>query len=267
MKKSSPIVVALLLSNQVEAIPLSQTRTPGVSELVQSQAQAANSNNYSCFGGIERFTNGPSNSFTAFRNSQTASAKWRDPGFPADDSSLWWQGMGREQHPYTPPVGLHWKRPEEMGGRSTGPYGQNPKIWGNLGQPVPNGVDQGELGDTWFLSAASSISEDPERITRIIWNDEYNDKGAFRFYFWIKNGWYGVNVDDRLPSEAKGAYFRPWATRPSTQGAWWMPLLEKAFAKLDQNYDRIIAGWGQEALRTLTGMPVVNIALDPEKQS
>jgi len=24
--------------------------------------------------------------------------------------------------------------------------------------------------------------------------------------------------------------------------AWWMPLLEKAYAKLDQNYDRIIGG-------------------------
>lgn len=45
-----------------------------------------------------------------------------------------------------------------------------------------------------------------------------------------------------------------------------MPLLEKAYAKLDQNYDRIVAGWGQEGLRTLTGMPTTNIALGLDKK-
>lgn len=51
----------------------------------------------------------------------------------------------------------------------------------------------------------------------------------------------------------------PWATNPSKQGAWWMPLLEKAYAKLNQNYDRIIAGSVDEGLRSLTGMPVISI--------
>jgi hypothetical protein len=32
--------------------------------------------------------------------------------------------------------------------------------------------------------------------------------------------------------------------------------MEKAYAKLDVNYERIIAGMGYEGLRTLTGMPV-----------
>lgn len=34
-----------------------------------------------------------------------------------------------------------------------------------------------------------------------------------------------------------------------------MPLLEKAYAKFDQNYERIIAGSGAEGLRSLTAMP------------
>lgn len=38
-----------------------------------------------------------------------------------------------------------------------------------------------------------------------------------------------------------------------------MPLLEKAYAKLDQNYERIIAGFGIEGLRTLTGKPTTQI--------
>ena len=39
-------------------------------------------------------------------------------------------------------------------------------------------------------------------------------------------------------------------------------MLEKAFAKLNQNYDRIIAGNGAEGLRSLTGMPVIDLRHD-----
>lgn len=42
-----------------------------------------------------------------------------------------------------------------------------------------------------------------------------------------------------------------------------MPLLEKAYAKLDQNYDRISGGMGVEGLRTLTGMPSISLDHDP----
>lgn len=95
------------------------------------------------------------------------------------------------------------------------------------------------------------MAEVPDRVTKIIWNDDYNDFGAFRFYFWVKNAWYGVNVDDRLPcmneetTDDNGArVYRPWSTWPSVAGAWWMPLLEKAYAKLDLNYDNISGGEG-----------------------
>lgn len=46
-----------------------------------------------------------------------------------------------------------------------------------------------------------------------------------------------------------------------------MPLLEKAYAKLHQNYDRIIGGNGDEALRALTGMPTVNLRQDLSKKA
>jgi len=34
-----------------------------------------------------------------------------------------------------------------------------------------------------------------------------------------------------------------------------MPIMEKAFAKMNLNYDRIQGGLGFEGLRHLTGMP------------
>jgi len=41
-----------------------------------------------------------------------------------------------------------------------------------------------------------------------------------------------------------------------------MPLLEKAYAKLDGNYERIVGGMGlYEGLRTLTGMPTAHVRL------
>lgn len=49
----------------------------------------------------------------------------------------------------------------------------------------------------------------------------------------------------------------------STAKAWWMPLLEKAYAKLNQNYDRIVGGMGSEGLRALSGMPTVTLSQYP----
>ena len=135
----------------------------------------------------------------------------------------------------------------------------SPSLFGSLGQPLPYGVKQGQLGDCWFLAAASAVSEEPDRMKNVIVNTDYSASGIFRFNFWVIDKWVSVNIDDRLPVRSWGRGFRPWATWPSQNGAWWMPLLEKAFAKLDQNYDRIIGGNGAEGLRTLTGKPTFSL--------
>ena len=41
------------------------------------------------------------------------------------------------------------------------------------------------------------------------------------------------NIDDRL---AIGRDNKPLAAYPSKAGAWWVPILEKAFAKFNVNY-------------------------------
>lgn len=206
----------------------------------------------SCKSGIERFTNGTSNAMQSYTGAMAATTSWVDPEFGADSSSLNWQNAGYSTiGGGTPPTSLAWKRVSELDA--------NPKLFGSLNHPNPQGVRQGGLGDCWFLAAASSISEDPNRVYRFMQDRVTNPKGIYRFYFWIKNGWYGINIDDRLPVRSWGRGYKPWATDKSSNGAWWMPLLEKAYAKLDQNYDRIIAGNGMEGLRTLTGMPTIDI--------
>lgn len=118
------------------------------------------------------------------------------------------------------------------------------------------------LADCWFLAGVSAVAENQSRILEVMHDREYNSAGAFRFYFFVMDDWVPINVDDRLPVRSWGSGFRPWATWMSKHGAWWMPLLEKAYAKLNQNYDRIGWGSGSEALRTLTGAPTTLFSHD-----
>jgi calpain-15 len=63
-----------------------------------------------------------------------------------------------------------------------------------------------------------------------------------------------ITIDDRIPIYENGT---PVNARPSPYGGWWLVLLEKAFAKLNLNYANIVGGLQNEALRALTGQPVV----------
>ena len=70
---------------------------------------------------------------------------------------------------------------------------------------------------------------------------EYNPNGIFRFYFWVKDGWYAINVSDELPMIYSST---PLTARKSEAGAWWLPLMEKAYAKMHVNYERLAFGHG-----------------------
>jgi len=62
-------------------------------------------------------------------------------------------------------------------------------------------------------------------------------------------------VDDRLPINDWGD---PINARPSPNGAWWLPILEKAYAKMNVNYANLNGGTPIQAFRELTNMPVAS---------
>merc|ERR1719326_84519 len=170
----------------------------------------------SCTYGMDSIMKSPSNSWTAFKNAQSASGKYEDPEFKAADDSLFWPNRpwGREEKNWPTsrriPGGRRWKRPSELGGVRDGSvtYHQKPSLWGDKGIS-PVGVRQHAVGDCWFLAAASALAEVPERIERIFWNSDYDAHGAFRVYFFMNGEWVGINVDDRLPlnyDRRKAAY-------------------------------------------------------------
>lgn len=143
-------------------------------------------------------------------------------------------------------------------------FGDNPhpSLFGPKGVQVRTS-EQGDLGDCWFLSSATALAQYPQRIHDIFGDtQEYNENGAFNMQFYVRGEPVYVHIDDRIPMEYYGNdYYQPLLfmnNRRSQDGAWWLVLLEKAMAKLNVNYSNLNAGRPGQALRALSGQPVVN---------
>ena len=102
----------------------------------------------------------------------------------------------------------------------------------------------------------------PGRLDQIIHvnSREINPAGVYRHYFWSYDKWVPINIDDRLPvryrnRNTKDSYV-PFAAERSLTGSWWVPLLEKAYAKFNGDYSRLEYGWFYEGFRQLTAKPV-----------
>ena len=60
-----------------------------------------------------------------------------------------------------------------------------------------------------------------------------------------------ITIDDQFPIYSHQSAF----AKPSIDNGWWLPLIEKAFAKVHVNYEMISSGTQSEAARFLTGSP------------
>ena len=123
----------------------------------------------------------------------------------------------------------------------------------------PSDIKQGYLGDCYFLSVLSVLSEVPTRITKLFLNDKQNNLGVYGLKI-CKNGeWKEVVVDDFIPC------FRDEPAFSKAHGnELWVILLEKAWAKLHGSYERIEAGFAENVLRDLTGAPTEVIETSDE---
>ena len=68
-------------------------------------------------------------------------------------------------------------------------------------------------------------------------------RGGFRFKFSRLGEWVDVIIDDKLPTKRRA--------RPSDTGEWWVPLTEKAYAKFNGGYEKLIGGQTCRALTDL----------------
>ena len=115
-----------------------------------------------------------------------------------------------------------------------------------------NDVNQGQLGDCWFLCSLAVMAEREDLFKKVVPEGQGIGKnycGAFHFRFWRWGDWIDVVVDDFIPVFDG----RPLFTYSDDKGEIWPLLLEKAFAKLHGSYFHLCGGFSVASLENLTG--------------
>ncbi|OQR95149.1 cysteine protease family C02 [Achlya hypogyna] len=127
-------------------------------------------------------------------------------------------------------------------------------------------VIQGNLGDCWFLGAISVLATRMDLLKQVFWrDDQYKEHGLFVCRFMKDFSWHYVIIDDRIPvfGYTNNRAGKPFFARCSDPNELWVPLMEKAYAKLHGSYEAIIGGYIDVALSDLTGLCSEQIILKP----
>ncbi|CAK7234430.1 hypothetical protein SEUCBS140593_008939 [Sporothrix eucalyptigena] len=151
-------------------------------------------------------------------------------------------------------------------------------------------VQQGKLGDCWWIAAVATIAHRTDLMQRIcVARDEAC--GVYGFVFQRDGAWFSVVVDDNLylhhgdfatkKYDATGHRAREHRqrfqrgsealsfARCEDANETWLPLLEKAFAKAHGDYGALVGGWCSEGMEDLTGgvstTVVTNRVLDKDR--
>ena len=111
-------------------------------------------------------------------------------------------------------------------------------------------VQQGSLGDCYFLSSVANICKFPNSVQRLFKQSTKNEYGYYEIFLFIDGKRQIVIVDDYLPAFKKNK--KPCYAQTKEKEIWVM-LLEKAWAKVNGGYANIISGIPCEALEVLTG--------------
>uniref|UniRef100_A0A914BXG3 Calpain-15 n=1 Tax=Acrobeloides nanus TaxID=290746 RepID=A0A914BXG3_9BILA len=174
-----------------------------------------------------------------------------DDGFPHSNRSI-----GDFSSLENKNMKIVWLRPQQIYTKDGFSY-----KWTVFNNPQPTDIEQGVLGNCWFISALAVIAERPEILEKIVLTKTYNSHGAYQIRLCADGLWQTVVVDDFFPCEARS---KSMAFAVGRKNQLWVPLIEKALAKIYGNYIALRAGRSIEGLATLTGAPCQHIDLEVE---
>ncbi|KAL4230896.1 Calpain-15 [Mactra antiquata] len=178
--------------------------------------------------------------------------KFVDDSFPPTVRSLY-----RDPNSHLAGCQVQWLRCNDIRSHKS----EDKVPWYVCRTPMPDDISQGQLGNCWFLSALAVLAEQPELIKKIILTKEFCPEGVYQVRLCKDGIWQIVLIDDVLPCNENGRLIFSQAKRKQL----WVPLIEKAMAKLHGCYESLIAGKCIEGLSTLTGEPCESIALQVSK--
>ncbi|RMZ97040.1 calpain-A-like isoform X3 [Brachionus plicatilis] len=164
---------------------------------------------------------------------------FEDSTFPPDDASLYFhKNILCDKK-------VVWKRPTELC--------ENPSFFG--GELKVWNFSSGLLKNAALIFGCSSLSLNEKLFNFIVpENQDFtlsNYGGIFHFRFWYHGKWVDVCVDDRIPVDSENNFV--FSHNTANTNEFWLPLCEKAYAKLCGCYEFLNDVTVREILVDLTG--------------